>query len=163
MTMDNLSRYLALKKQLQEIEAQIEELRPAVIESVRDHDGKITTDGYEFIVRQITIWTFSAEVARLQSELSERKRTEKSDGTAQIKDKKEVLIVREHRDKQPAKTLEAIRTRHPRAYEKWTPEEEEVLRTEFIQGQTIAEIAQHLQRKTGCIRARLVKQGLLEK
>ena len=160
-----IAQYLALKKQMVEIEAQLEALKPIVTGSLREYNGRIQFEGYDFILSRITTWTFSPDINTLQEALTEAKRREKQSGVATIKEQREVLIVREHRERKPisGKHLAIVREAYPRAYEKWTPEEDDVLRSEFQQGQTIQEIAVHLQRQIGGIRSRLVKQGLIEK
>ncbi len=63
-----------------------------------------------------------------------------------------------------AKRREKLRDIYPRAYAKWTPEEDDVLRSQFQKEQlTIEEIATRLQRRVGGIRSRLIKQVLIEK
>jgi Myb-like DNA-binding domain len=54
-----------------------------------------------------------------------------------------------------------IRKRHPRAYEKWTDEEDEQLAQLFRQGVRPEAIAQKLQRQSVAIYSRLRKQGLM--
>jgi DNA-binding NarL/FixJ family response regulator len=56
-----------------------------------------------------------------------------------------------------------IRRRHPRAYEKWTPDEERQLQTLVLAGCTVAQIAGTLQRQRGAIRSRIMPLGLVEK
>ncbi|OGI91345.1 hypothetical protein A3A09_01750 [Candidatus Nomurabacteria bacterium RIFCSPLOWO2_01_FULL_42_20] len=58
--------------------------------------------------------------------------------------------------------LEKIREKHKNAYARWRKEEEKDLVQNFNEGKTIKEISILLGRKTGGIRARLVKLGLLE-
>lgn len=56
--------------------------------------------------------------------------------------------------------LDAIRRRHPRAYEKWTAEEDAQLRSAVEAGKTVQEIAVLLGRQPGAITSRLQKLGL---
>ncbi|HNR31302.1 MAG TPA: hypothetical protein PKI11_10470 [Candidatus Hydrogenedentes bacterium] len=166
---DRLRRYLDLKTQLTEIESQIDALRPAVLDYIRNTGSRsITAHGFDFIASRLTTWNFSSAVEKLQAALSEIKREEKTTGVATVKEEKDVLIVRRHRDRKrdsavDEKSLRQVRKTHPRAYEKWTVEEDDVLRSAFHEGQTIAEIAAHLQRQPGGIRSRLCKHGLIEK
>jgi len=60
-----------------------------------------------------------------------------------------------------AYSLEEIRRHHPRAYEKWTPEEDELLAREYGEGVSLSELAMKHQRKIGAIRSRLNKLGLI--
>lgn len=50
----------------------------------------------------------------------------------------------------------------PRLGERWSPQEEAVLRAGFAEGQSTAEIARALERTSGGVRSRLRKMGLIE-
>ena len=56
--------------------------------------------------------------------------------------------------------LDNIRQRHPRAYEKWSAEEDARLREQYGQGRDVSELAELFGRQPSGIRARLVKLGL---
>lgn len=56
--------------------------------------------------------------------------------------------------------LEEIRKEHPRAYEKWSEDEDDQLYALHATGETIANLAEHFQRKPGAIKSRLKKLGL---
>jgi predicted amidophosphoribosyltransferase len=60
-----------------------------------------------------------------------------------------------------AYSVEEIRKKHQRAYEKWSPLEDEMLTSGYQKGLTISELAQKHQRKEGAIRSRLIKLGLI--
>lgn len=49
---------------------------------------------------------------------------------------------------------------HPRAYERWTPEEEAELRALHASGRSVAEIAGELQRQPSAIRSRMGHLGI---
>ncbi|HUT36237.1 MAG TPA: hypothetical protein VNE39_22300 [Planctomycetota bacterium] len=55
--------------------------------------------------------------------------------------------------------LASIRRNYPRAYEKWTPEEEAHLRELAARGSSIRELAAQIQRQPGAIRSRLDRMG----
>ena len=57
--------------------------------------------------------------------------------------------------------VEQIRREYPKAYAKWTEEEDTRLRNEYTQGRTANELAKSFQRKPSAIRSRLRKLGLL--
>lgn len=57
--------------------------------------------------------------------------------------------------------LDEIRKYYPRAHEKWTEKEDNQIINEYKQGQTIPQIAISHQRKTGAIRSRLKKLGII--
>jgi len=57
--------------------------------------------------------------------------------------------------------VEEIRRIFPRAYEKWTTEEDNALVKKYSDGVSVSELAKIHQRKLGAIRSRLQKLGLL--
>lgn len=61
-----------------------------------------------------------------------------------------------------AQHLAAIRAEWPRAYEKWTRDEDEQLRSMHASGIPVEEIAGLLQRQVSAIRARLVKLAITD-
>jgi len=71
--------------------------------------------------------------------------------------------VLESAEDQPPSQMEKTKRKHPRAYEKWTQDEEEQqLRDLIAEGHTVGRIAGRLQRNRGGIRARIVQLGLVE-
>ena len=60
----------------------------------------------------------------------------------------------------PAYTVEEKRQEHPRAYEKWSPEDDARLKEMYAAGHGVAELAKHFERNSGAIRSRLKKLGL---
>lgn len=57
-------------------------------------------------------------------------------------------------------TSESVRERHPRAYERWSSEEDNRLRSEFGRGRSVKELARLFRRQPSAIRSRLNKLGL---
>ena len=57
--------------------------------------------------------------------------------------------------------VEEIRHEHPRAYEKWSAEEDKRLSELFRSGKTVKEIVKVLDRQEGAIRSRLAKMNLV--
>jgi len=57
--------------------------------------------------------------------------------------------------------VEEIREKYPKAYAKWTEDEDSILRNEYLRGKTVEELASSFQRKPGAIRSRLLRLGLL--
>jgi len=53
-----------------------------------------------------------------------------------------------------------IRQTYPKAYEQWTSDEDEQLKTKYREGARIDELAAFFQRQPGAIRSRLAKLGL---
>ena len=62
----------------------------------------------------------------------------------------------------PKTQNEKIRQKYPRAYVKWSQDEDENLKKEYASCQQIGELAQKFQRQPGAIRSRLQKLGLIE-
>jgi len=58
--------------------------------------------------------------------------------------------------------LTKIREDHPKAYVRWTPDEERELIRLFEQEKSIFEIAKTIQRQQGGVKSRLIKLGLIE-
>ena len=80
----------------------------------------------------------------------------RGDGTIEINGE---IVVAAHNSR--VINLTEIRKKHPRAYEKWEPSEDNELIAIFRDGRKIDEIAQLLQRQPGAIRSRLAKLGLV--
>lgn len=62
----------------------------------------------------------------------------------------------------PKTQNEKIRQKYPRAYVKWTRDEDENLQNEYASGREIGELAQSFQRQPAAIRSRLQKLGSIE-
>ncbi|MEG3896612.1 MULTISPECIES: hypothetical protein [unclassified Microcoleus] len=58
--------------------------------------------------------------------------------------------------------VEKVRQKYPRAYVKWSREEDEKLKNEYASGQQIGELVKRFQRQPSAIRSRLRKLGLRE-
>ena len=69
------------------------------------------------------------------------------------------LEITEKRTSTYAERLKKIRQVYPRAYDKWTDEEEEALKSLVSTGQNTEEIAEALQRQPGAITSRINKLG----
>jgi hypothetical protein len=59
-------------------------------------------------------------------------------------------------------SVDEIRLNYPKAYKKWTPEEDAQLTREYKEGLSVIKLAEMHQRKDGAIRSRLVRLGLVE-
>ena len=53
--------------------------------------------------------------------------------------------------------LQAIKEEHPRAYEKWTPEEDEELLSLHAAATPLSRLVTHFQRQPSAVRSRLAK------
>ncbi len=57
--------------------------------------------------------------------------------------------------------LAKIRAKYPKAYEKWTEDEDNLLRQKFKEGANSQELSEFFERQPSAIRSRLVKLGLV--
>lgn len=62
----------------------------------------------------------------------------------------------------PAEQLRKTKVLYPHTHEEWTPSEERLLSVVFLEGYTIDQIADILEREPGGIRSRLIMLGLVE-
>ena len=63
--------------------------------------------------------------------------------------------------KRKAYQVDVVRQTYPKAYERWTPDEDEQLKIKFRAGVSVSELATYFQRQPSAIRSRLRKLGLL--
>ena len=75
---------------------------------------------------------------------------------------KEALEFMKKKSRTKEYSVEEIRLRYPRAYMKWTKEEDNALKKEYLKGKTINELASIFQKKPSAIRSRLQKLGVLK-
>jgi hypothetical protein len=62
--------------------------------------------------------------------------------------------------KSKAYSVEQMRQKHPKTYERWTVDEDECLKAKHHEGATVSELAAFFQRQDSAIRSRLAKLGL---
>ena len=74
----------------------------------------------------------------------------------------QIITMVESGQRSLAYTVEKKRQTHPRAYEKWSIEEEERLNRLHGEGLSIQEIAEQLGRQPGAVRSRLLRLGILQ-
>ena len=67
----------------------------------------------------------------------------------------------EKNGKTKAYDVKEIRQKYPKAYMRWTEDEDNALRNSYLRGKSIDELASIFQRKPSAIRSRLKKLGLL--
>lgn len=78
------------------------------------------------------------------------------------KDNKELESQKERKVRSRSCSLETIRQRYPRAYEKWTDDEDARLKVEYDKSLDIQLLSKMFQRQPGAIRSRLWKLGILK-
>lgn len=76
--------------------------------------------------------------------------------------KKELESPKGEKDRSRSYSLETVRQRYPRAYEKWTEDEDVRLKIEYGKGLGIQPLSEMFQRQPGSIRSRLRKLGLVK-
>ena len=64
------------------------------------------------------------------------------------------------RQKPKSYSVEEVRQQHPKAYAKWSSDEDEALRKKYDEGMSVAELARFFQRQPSAIQSRLAKLGL---
>jgi len=115
MSTNEIDQYFVLRKRLFEIEAQIEALKPAVADQLRRQNGIARLDSYDLLLSTFTSWTYSPRVEELQKSLNEAKRGERQNGSATVKERRDMLILKAHRD------ADRIRE-EPAPYGEWEPD-----------------------------------------
>ena len=93
-----ITEYFDLRKKQIEIDARLEALKPAVAEQLRKLNGIAHLDGYDLKLRTYIAWGYSPKVDELQKHLTETKKTERQDGVAQIKDRRDMLVLKALRE-----------------------------------------------------------------
>lgn len=81
-----------------------------------------------------------------------------------LKDLREDAVAFGFSDKQGKyeERLARIRAEYPKAYEKWTEDEDHLLKQRFGEGTSIEELSKVFQRQPSAIRSRLIKYGLVK-
>lgn len=94
---DKMIRFFELRKQLMVIEQELESLKPAVAACLRQQKGVAHLDGYDLLLQTYTAWTYSPQVEEMQRVLTETKKHERLEGTATIREKRDMLVLRSRR------------------------------------------------------------------
>ncbi|MBM4164763.1 MAG: hypothetical protein FJ222_10050 [Lentisphaerae bacterium] len=107
MSTNEIARYFELRKRIFEIEAQLEAMKPAVADQLRRQNGVARLDGYDLILSTFTAWNYSPRIEALQQSLNEAKRGERQNGTASVREKRDMLVLKAHRDADQVREEEA--------------------------------------------------------
>ena len=89
-----LDRYLELKTQIAELERELKQLQPALVEAVSLQGGKVLQGECEICVRQRVTFDYSHDVVNAYRALKEMKREEERTGVAKVRTLTEFLRVR---------------------------------------------------------------------
>ena len=90
----SLDEYLAVKAQIDLLQARLEMLKPAVVEALALQGGRVTYGGYELCVRSRVVYDYSEAVAAAERQCRELKRAEEKNGTAVVRSFTEFPYVR---------------------------------------------------------------------
>jgi hypothetical protein len=101
-------------------------------------------------------WALRKGKLEIIKELSQDKVPTESKDNKELKSKKEGKVMSR------SYSLETIHRRHPRAYERWTEDEDARLKIEYGKGLDIQLLSEMFQRQPSAIRSRLRKLGILE-
>jgi len=93
MERSDIERYVELRKQIAELEAQLEELKPQVVEHVHELGDKVKFGDYVLRSQVTRSWTYTAAVDELQKQLTETRREEVAQGVAQLKKETRFVIL----------------------------------------------------------------------
>ncbi len=85
MAKQHIERYIQLRRQMTELETELEELKPHVVEHVHQVGDKLEFGDYILRSQVTKSWAYTSEVNTLQKQLTERKREEVAEGKAQLK------------------------------------------------------------------------------
>ena len=99
----DLERYVELRKQIAELEAELEALKPTLTDFVHDAGDKVRCGDFVFRTSVSRSWDYSADVASLQTQLRDKKREEVERGIATLK-KETRFVMMSPVDKPPADT-----------------------------------------------------------
>ena len=90
----DLDEYLALKAQIELLQARLDALKPAVVEALALQGGRVQHAGYELCVRSRVVYDYSEAVAAAERQCRELKRAEEQNGTATVRSFSEFPYVR---------------------------------------------------------------------
>jgi len=93
MERSDIERYVELRKQIAELEAQLEELKPQVVEHVHEYGDKVKFGDYVLRSQVTRSWTYTAAVDDLKKQLTEKRREEVAQGIAQLKKETRFVIM----------------------------------------------------------------------
>ena len=116
MSTNEIARYYELRKQLFEIEAQLDALKPAVADQLRRQNGIACLDAHDLILCTFTAWNYSPRVEALQKSLNETKRIERENGSATAREKRDMLVLKSRRDANHVREEQA-------PYGEWEPDD----------------------------------------
>ena len=121
MSRGTIDRYFELRQQQMQIERELEALKPLVADSLRQRQGVVRLDGYDLMLQTYTAWDYSPRVTEMQQALVAAKRQERSDGTAKVRERRDMLVLRAVRG---ADGWREIREDHAPYGDEWEADED---------------------------------------
>lgn len=89
---NDIERYVELRKQIADLETQLEELKPKVAERVHKLGDNVKFGDYVLRSQVTRSWTYTEAVDALQKQLTEKRREEVAQGIAQLKKTRFVMM-----------------------------------------------------------------------
>ncbi len=112
-----IQEYFELRLQRNAINERLDAIQDTVIAELRRQDGRAQLGDHNLRLSSYVAWEYSPTVHGMQTSLNERKREERNDGTAKIKERRDMLVLNLQRSPQ---TL----SEDPTDYE-WEPAEQD--------------------------------------
>ncbi|MCK5682909.1 hypothetical protein KAJ27_02270 [bacterium] len=82
---EKLIRFIEIKKQIKNLEIELDEIKKDVIDFVQTKDGKIEDDFFSITLNKKVSYTFSDEFIGLQNQVKERRKFEIKNEIAELK------------------------------------------------------------------------------
>ena len=93
-----LDRYIAIKAQISELEEELEELKPEILNALMDEPKEVANyKGFNFSLQRRKTYSYSPKVKELESVLKEAKAHERDEGIATIDKHKAILVMKADR------------------------------------------------------------------
>lgn len=112
-----LRRYVEIRRQLIRLEEELKALKPEVAELLRRRDGRVRFDDFDLVLQRYTAWRYSPRIEEWQRQLLEARRQEREDGTATVRERRDMLVLRPRGTTAPAVHEEAA------PYDEWEPDD----------------------------------------
>lgn len=91
---DLIERYVSIKQQISQLEAELDAIKDAVFQSVSGEGGEIAQDAFVLKTSKRPKYKFSAEYEQKNSDLKALRKSEIDSGTATIESYSEFVTVR---------------------------------------------------------------------
>lgn len=90
-----LDRYIAIKAKISELEEELEELKPEILNALMDEPKELADHkGFSFSIQRRKSYAYSPKVKELEDILKEAKAHERDQGIATIEKQKAILVMK---------------------------------------------------------------------